>query len=66
MSQQNWEEQLEASLLEILQLDRDISNLAKVIDYESNSMQNCQTLRASLRSAYQMYCDQAGSLIQTL
>lgn len=61
---QNWEEQLELNLLEIMQLDRDISNLAKVIDYEQQRMQNCETLRVTLREAYQVYCEQTSCPIQ--
>ena len=47
-----------------MQLDQDISNLAKVIDYEHKPMQNCKTLRVTLRNAFQTYCEQTGCPIQ--
>ncbi|KAJ6220925.1 hypothetical protein RDWZM_006737 [Blomia tropicalis] len=60
----NWEERLESNLVEVMQFDRDIGNIAKVLDYESNLMENGQTLRTTLRETYNLCMEQSNCSIQ--
>lgn len=58
----DWEERLVHSMLEVLELNRDLDALAKVIDFEKNPMTDSDEARRMLTTACQVFCERSDNV----